>query len=90
MYFTKEKLCVIIENIKKRHSDCAITLSVGERDYGDYLAWYESGADRYLLRHETASEEHYNRLHPGEMSLSHRKECLFMLKEIGKSEAKRS
>ena len=48
MYFTKEKLCGIIEHIKKKHPDCAITLSVGERDYKDYLAWYESGADRYL------------------------------------------
>ena len=83
MYFTKERLCAIIENIKKKHPDCAVTLSVGERDYKDYLAWYESGADRYLLRHETATEEHYNKLHPGEMSLSHRKECLLQLKEIG-------
>lgn len=83
LYFTKERLCVIIENIKKKHPDCAVTLSVGERDYKDYLAWYESGADRYLLRHETATEEHYNKLHPGEMSLSHRKECLWQLKEIG-------
>lgn len=83
IYFTKERLCTIIENIKKKHPDCAITLSVGERDYKDYLAWYESGADRYLLRHETAMEWHYNKLHPPEMSLSHRKECLFMLKEIG-------
>lgn len=82
-YFTKERLCTIIENIKKKYPDCAITLSVGERDYKDYLAWYESGADRYLLRHETAMEWHYNKLHPVEMSLSHRKECLFMLKEIG-------
>lgn len=83
IYFTKEKLCVIIENIKKKYPGCAITLSVGERDYKDYLAWYESGADRYLLRHETATEEHYNKLHPKEMSLSHRKECLLQLKEIG-------
>ena len=82
-YFTRERLCTIIENIKKKHPDCAVTLSVGERDYKDYLAWYESGADRYLLRHETAMEWHYNKLHPAEMSLSHRKECLFMLKEIG-------
>ena len=83
VYFTRERLCTIIENIKKRHPDCAITLSVGERDYKDYLAWYESGADRYLLRHETAVEWHYNKLHPAEMSLGHRKECLFKLKEIG-------
>lgn len=83
MYFTKEKLCGIIEHIKKKHPDCAITLSVGERDYKDYLAWYESGADRYLLRHETASAEHYNKLHPAEMSSGHRKECLWQLKDIG-------
>lgn len=83
VYFTREKLCTIIENIKRKHPDCAVTLSVGERDYKDYLAWYESGADRYLLRHETAVEWHYGKLHPAEMSLAHRKECLFMLKEIG-------
>lgn len=83
IYFTKEKLCGIIERIKDRYSDCAITLSVGERDYEDYLAWYKSGADRYLLRHETASSDHYKRLHPEQMSLEHRKKCLWQLKDIG-------
>lgn len=83
LYFTRKKLCGIIENIKRKHPDCAVTLSAGEREYGDYLAWYESGADRYLLRHETATGWHYRKLHPGQMSLEHRKECLYMLKEIG-------
>lgn len=83
IYFTKEKLCGIIEKIKSRYPDCAVTLSVGERDYSDYLAWYESGADRYLLRHETALPGHYRKLHPDVMSLEHRKECLWQLKDIG-------
>lgn len=83
MYFTKERLCGIIEKIKNKYPDCAITLSVGERDYSEYLAWYKSGANRYLLRHETASPEHYKKLHPQAMSLKHRKECLYQLKDIG-------
>lgn len=83
IYFTKEKLCDIIEKIKCSYPDCAVTLSVGERDYNDYLAWYKSGADRYLLRHETAVPEHYQKLHPKSMSLEHRKECIRQLKDIG-------
>ncbi|HEX3022262.1 MAG TPA: [FeFe] hydrogenase H-cluster radical SAM maturase HydE, partial [Lachnospiraceae bacterium] len=62
---------------------CAITLSIGEKSKESYQAYYDAGADRYLLRHETANDEHYNRLHPGSLSLSNRKQCLFNLKEIG-------
>jgi len=83
LYFTRERICSIIEEIKSRHPDCAITLSIGERDYKDYIAWRKSGADRYLLRHETATPWHYKKLHPEEMSLEHRKECLYKLKEAG-------
>ncbi len=82
-YFTKEKICGIIKEIKKRWPDCAITLSIGERERGEYAAWHECGADRYLLRHETANEAHYARLHPSGLSLKHRKDCLWQLKEIG-------
>ena len=60
-----------------------MTLSVGERDYDTYKYWYDAGADRYLLRHETATDEHYRKLHPDELSLENRKKCLFDLKEIG-------
>lgn len=82
-YFTCDTLCDIISEIHRRHPDCAITLSVGERSRSDYERFYESGATRYLLRHETAEDEHYSKLHPSSMSLENRKRCLFELKEIG-------
>ncbi len=82
-FYTDEKLCQLISEIKQRYPDCAITLSVGEREKSSYQRLYEAGADRYLLRHETALEEHYKRLHPENMSLKHRKQCLYDLKEIG-------
>lgn len=83
MFFTTEKIAYIVKNIKKRHNDCAVTLSVGERDYDTYKYWFDAGADRYLLRHETATDEHYRKLHPDELSLENRKRCLFDLKKIG-------
>ena len=73
----------MIQRIKKKHPDCAITLSIGEKSYDSYLKYKEAGADRYLLRHETANEEHYNKLHPKSLSLSNRKNCLTNLKQIG-------
>lgn len=72
-----------VGEIKKRHSDCAVTLSLGEKSREDYEALFNAGADRYLLRHETADEEHYKKLHPAEMSWKNRMECLSDLKEIG-------
>ena len=63
--------------------NCAVTLSVGEKSYETYKKWFDAGADRYLLRHETANPEHYARLHPAEMSSAHRKQCLRDLKAIG-------
>ena len=81
-FFTDEVLCDIIASIRARFPDCAITLSVGEKPRDSYRAYFEAGANRYLLRHETASEEHYGKLHPKSMSLAHRKKCLFALKEI--------
>ena len=83
MYYKTEDISSIVREIKSKYPDCAVTLSVGERSYEDYLEWYNSGADRYLLRHETASDEHYKKLHPQELSLANRKKCLFDLKEIG-------
>ncbi|MGM9540597.1 [FeFe] hydrogenase H-cluster radical SAM maturase HydE [Anaerovibrio sp.] len=82
-YFTDEKMCRIIRSIRSNHPDCAITLSIGEKEAASYKRYFDAGADRYLLRHETANEAHYRRLHPEEMSLRRRKECLYALKEIG-------
>ena len=82
-YYTDELMCEIVSLIKARHGDCAITLSLGERPKASYQALFDAGADRYLLRHETADETHYRMLHPESMSLANRKECLWNLKEIG-------
>ena len=82
-YFTDGFLCDLIGNIKSAYPDCAITLSLGEREKESYKKLYDAGADRYLLRHETATEEHYNLLHPSNMSFKNRMECLNALKEIG-------
>jgi len=82
-YFTDEKLTDIISSIKSKYPDCAVTLSIGERSYESYKAFFEAGADRYLLRHETANNEHYGKLHPENMSLENRKQCLYNLKDIG-------
>lgn len=82
-YYTDDRMVAIIRKIKRRYPDCALTLSIGEKTKESYQAYYEAGADRYLLRHETANEEHYRTLHPAEMSLANRKQCLWNLKEMG-------
>lgn len=82
-YYTDDKIVEMVREIKKNFPECAITLSLGEKSYESYKKYYEAGADRYLLRHETATEEHYRKLHPEEMSLQNRKQCLYELKEIG-------
>lgn len=82
-YYTDEKICEIVREIKRRYPECAVTLSIGEKNKESYQAYFDAGADRYLLRHETADEEHYGRLHPKEMSFVARKECLKTLKKIG-------
>lgn len=82
-YFTDEIMADIIRSIKKAYHGCAITLSIGERSESSYKTLYEAGADRYLLRHETADESHYQQLHPEGLSLRNRKECLYNLKKIG-------
>ncbi len=83
MFFTDEILIDIVKNIKQKYPDCAITLSLGERSYESYKALKEAGADRYLLRHETASKSHYEKLHPKEMSFENRINCLENLKKLG-------
>lgn len=82
-FFTDKIVCDIVSAIKEKHPDCAVTLSLGEKSYDTYLAYFNAGADRYLLRHETADVEHYSKLHPASMSLDKRKRCLFDLKKIG-------
>ena len=82
-YYTDDIMCEIISSIRKEYPDCAITLSVGEKSRETYEKYFAAGANRYLLRHETADKEHYAMLHPNSMSLENRKRCLFDLKEIG-------
>lgn len=82
-YYTDKMICEIVSDIKSLYPDCAVTLSIGEKSYESYKAFFDAGANRYLLRHETADETHYSKLHPHKMSLKNRKECLFNLKEIG-------
>lgn len=82
-YDTDERICALVAQIKKEYPDCAVTLSIGEKPRESYQAYFDAGADRYLLRHETANETHYRELHPAEMSLKNRKRCLRDLKEIG-------
>lgn len=81
--YTDDLLEDLLHKIKAAYPDCAITLSLGERSRESYERLYAAGADRYLLRHETANEAHYGKLHPAEMSLKNRKQCLYTLKEIG-------
>lgn len=82
-FYTDEILCDLIGRIKESFPDCAVTLSLGERSKESYQRLFDAGADRYLLRHEASGEELYNKLHPENMSLKNRMECLKNLKEIG-------
>ena len=82
-FFQDEILCDIVETIHQKYPECAITLSMGERSKESYQKLYEAGASRYLLRHETADETHYKKLHPHQMSYKNRMQCLQELKEIG-------
>lgn len=81
--YDDNKLAGVVAAIKKNYPDCAVTLSAGERPHNIYQMWFDAGADRYLLRHETANADHYGLLHPPALSLSHRLDCLRDLKSIG-------
>ena len=81
--FTDDFVCSVVCKIKEKHPDCAVTLSLGERSRESYQRLYDAGADRYLLRHETADKEHYEKLHPASLSFDNRMECLKNLKETG-------
>lgn len=82
-YYNDDRMVGIVSEIREKYQDCAITLSLGEHSYESYKRLYDAGANRYLLRHESADPEHYRKLHPAEMSLENRKECLWNLKDIG-------
>ena len=81
--YSTETICEIVSELKKTFPDSAVTLSLGEKSYEEYRAYREAGADRYLLRHETANRAHYERLHPENMSWDNRMRCLHDLKELG-------
>ncbi len=82
-YFTDDRMCALIEEIKDAFPDVAVTLSIGERSRDSYERLFRAGADRYLLRHESASKDHYRKLHPPGMSFENRMLCLHQLKKIG-------
>lgn len=82
-YYTDDVICDIIRNIHTSFPDCAITLSLGERSAKSYQRMFHAGANRYLLRHETADKQHYKMLHPADMSYDNRINCLVRLKQIG-------
>lgn len=83
VYYNDDRMCDIIQSIKEAYPDCAITLSLGEKTRESYQRLFDAGADRYLLRHETANKQHYQMLHPNVQNLQHRIDCLQALKEIG-------
>ncbi len=82
-HFTDERLVSLLGAIKSAHPDCAVTLSLGERSRESYARLRAAGADRYLLRHETATKSHYERLHPPALSFERRMACLHDLRELG-------
>ncbi len=82
-YFTDERVVSLVSRMKEKYPDCALTLSLGEKSRKSYQMFYDAGANRYLLRHETATESHYAKMHPAELSLANRMRCLRDLREIG-------
>lgn len=82
-FYSDDDITAIVRAIKAQHPDCAVTLSIGERSRETYALWKQAGADRYLLRHETANCTHYAKLHPAELSAQNRQNCLYTLKELG-------
>lgn len=82
-FYTDDMIADIVKSIKSLYPDCAVTLSIGEKSRSSYQRYFDAGAERYLLRHETANSLHYSKLHPKELSADNRKQCLYNLKEIG-------
>ena len=83
LHYSDDDICHIVYSIKNKFPDCAVTLSIGEKSKESYKSYKNAGADRYLLRHETADSDHYSKLHPISMKLDIRKQCLWDLKELG-------
>lgn len=83
LHFSDDEMCSLILSIKKKYPESAVTLSIGEKSYESYKKYFDSGADRYLLRHETSNPDHYSKLHPANLSILKRKKCLEDLKSIG-------
>ena len=83
LYYTDELMVEIISHIRKQYPDCAITLSIGEKEKSTYQKYFNAGANRYLLRHEAFNKNYYEKIHPKEMSYEHRMKCLTDLREIG-------
>lgn len=82
-WWNDDRLCSVVSQIKENHPDCAVTLSAGEKSRASYQRLFDAGADRYLLRHETADSCHYRKLHPENLTLENRIACLYNLKDIG-------
>ena len=82
-YYSDDMICELVSAIKRAHPDCAVTLSIGEKERESYQAYFDAGADRYLLREETSDAWHYRYLHPEALSMEHRQNCLRALKDIG-------
>lgn len=82
-YFTDDRICRIVAELREHFPDSAITLSIGEKPRKSYQRYFDAGADRYLLRHETASQALYKKLHPASQTLDNRIRCLYDLKDIG-------
>ena len=82
-FYDDDRVCDIVSSIKSHFPDCAVTLSIGEKSRESYARYFAAGAARYLLRHETANAAHYRLLHPPALSLAHRKQCLYDLRDIG-------
>lgn len=82
-WYTDERICDLASSIRSAHPDCALTLSLGEKSRESYKAYFDAGAQRYLLRQETSSPAHYRFLHPEPLTIENRKRCLYDLKDIG-------
>lgn len=82
-FWNCDRLSALVKKIKAEFPQCAVTLSVGELSHGEYKQLFEAGADRYLLRHESASQEYYAVIHPPKQEWRTRMACLDSLKSVG-------
>jgi biotin synthase len=80
-FYGREAVVDLVRRVKGE-TGLAVTLALGERSEEEYRSFYEAGADRYLLKHETSDRGLYERLDPG-LSHERRIDCLRTLKRIG-------